>query len=325
MKLKNRKLASTIFYDRIFFPGILLCWFLISPSKLFSQTDTTSSSGEIAIISDLQEPMRIEEIYLKSNHNTKATRMLLHDIETRKPAQIYLLGDIVNLSFKNKRWELIDSCLTIFRTDGIPVHACLGNHELMENKKTGEKNFQTRFPDHINTGYTVIYDSVATVFLNSNFSKMGKAQIIEQDHWYKKELFSLDSLKSVLAIVVCCHHSPYSDSKMVGSSEPVQEKFVPLFLNTKKCKLFVSGHAHIFQHFNIRGKDFLVIGGGGGLNHPLKKKSCGETDLAKNYKPMFHYITLHRKDDTLKVVSRKLKEDFSEVEDGLRFEINLRN
>ena len=33
--------------------------------------------------------------------------------------------------------------------------------------------------------------------------------------------------------------------------------------------MFVSGHAHAFEHFNISEKNFVVIGGGGGLQQPL--------------------------------------------------------
>ncbi len=269
--------------------------------------------------------MWIEDVFLKSNRNTEATRILINDIAKRNPSQLYFLGDITNLSCRNNRWESIDSCLVICQSSGLPVHACLGNHELMKNKKEGEKNFQDRFPDHVNTGYTVVSDSVATVFLNSNFSKMEKSQIMKQDQWYKQELMTLDSSAAIKAIVVCCHHSPYSDSKLVGSSEPVQAKFVPLYLQTNKCKLFITGHAHLFQHFKIKGKDFLVIGGGGGLNHPQKTKPSGYTDLAKDYKPMFHYLTLSRNSNHLKVTSYRLKDDFSDVETGLIFNISLEN
>jgi len=277
----------------------------------------------VVYISDTQAPMWIEDVFLKSDRNTEATRILINEIAKKNPARLYFLGDITNLSCKDNRWESIDSCLVVCQTSGIPVHACLGNHELMSNKEAGEKNFQDRFPDHVNTGYTVISDSVATVFLNSNFSKMEKEQILFQDQWYKKEISTLDSAGDVKAIVVCCHHSPYSDSKMVGSNETVQEKFVSLFLQSSKSKLFISGHAHLFQHFNIKGKDFLVIGGGGGLNHPQKNKPGGYTDLAKDYKPMFHYLTLARYPDRLEIVSHRLKDDFSGVETGLSFSIDL--
>ncbi len=308
------------FFTRRIIPVIFVvfCTFKINAQ------DTLPTPGKVvAYISDTQAPMWIEDVYMKSNRNTEATRILINDIAKQRPMELYFLGDITNLSCRNDRWSSIDSCLVMCQSSGVGVHACLGNHELMKRKKTGEENFQARFPDHVNTGYTVISDSIATVFLNSNFSKMSRAQIRKQDKWYKDEISRLDSTLDVKVIVICCHHSPYSDSKLVGSSVGVQQKFVPIYVQSSKGRLFITGHAHLFQHFNIKGKDFLVIGGGGGLNHPQKKKPGGFTDLSKEYKPMFHYLTLERYQDKLEIISRRLKDDFSGVETGLKFEIKL--
>ncbi len=267
--------------------------------------------------------MWIEDVFLKSNQNESATRILLNDIPNKSPSVLFIPGDLVNLSYKEKRWRLVDSCLNNIRLSGISVHACLGNHELMGRKKKGERNFQTRFPDHVNTGYVILRDSIAVVFLNSNFSKMKREQIQVQDTWYNQTLQTLDSTAKIKVIIVSCHHSPYSDSKLVGSNGTVQKKFVPAFIQSKKCKIFMTGHAHLFQHFNVQGKDFLVIGGGGGLNHPLKKKSCGFPDLSPDYKPMFHYLTVTAFTDHLKISSHLLKEDFSGVEEGITFNVDL--
>jgi hypothetical protein len=296
---------------------------LLNTTLLFSQSPGITPTSKLVFISDTQAPMWIEKFILKSNRNEQATNVLLNDLLSQNPDEIYFLGDVVNISCKKNHWNIIDSFLSKYHSLGFPTHSCLGNHELLKRKKKGEKNFQSRFPDHINTGFTITKDSVATVFLNSNFFKMNKSQILKQDEWYKAELLKLDSMPGIKCIIVGCHHSPYSDSKIVGSSVPVQEKFVPAFLATRKCKLFISGHAHLFQHFKVSGKDFLVIGGGGGLNHPLKKKSCGQKDLASDYKPMFHYLTVKRYADHFEIISRKIKNDFSGVEDGLIFDIDF--
>jgi hypothetical protein len=52
--------------------------------------------------------------------------------------------------------------------------------------------------------------------------------------------------------------------------------------------LFLSGHCHGFEHYKIGGKDFMVIGGGGGLHQPLKQGEGCLPDLASDYKPLFH-------------------------------------
>src|SRR5438552_135309 len=96
----------------------------------------------LAYISDTQAPMWFEGIYMESHDNVKATRLLLEDLVNRKPLQAFILGDAVNLGYRENRWTIIDSALTRLRSGGRPVHACLGNHELMGKKAAGEKEFQ---------------------------------------------------------------------------------------------------------------------------------------------------------------------------------------
>jgi hypothetical protein len=70
-------------------------------------------------------------------------------------------------------------------------------------------------------------------------------------------------------------------------------------------------------------KIFLVIGGGGGLNHPTRKKSCGETDLAADYKPMYHYITVSYANGKLLVDSWRVEKDFSGIQKGRSLKISV--
>jgi len=307
-------------------PGtwLLLLSFLF-PFFTKAQLAEPKPSCRIDFIADTQAPLWIEYLIRESNRNVEATRILMNDIRIQKPSALYFLGDVVNLSRSNNHWQFMDSCLASFHADGLPTYACLGNHELMGNAKEGEKNFQVRFPDHVNTGYVVRIDSIAMIFLNSNFSKMSTGQILKQDEWYQKEIAALDLDPAIRVIIVGCHHPPYSDSEVVGSSDPVRKKFLPAFSQSSKCRLFITGHAHMFQHFQLKGKDILVIGGGGGLGHSLAKKSCGLEDLAGKYKPPFHYVTLYRYPGHLKIISKRLKEDFSAVEEGLTFDIPVEN
>jgi hypothetical protein len=115
---------------------------------------------------------------------------------------------------------------------------------------------------------------------------------------------SLDVDNSIHDIVVCTHHSPYSNSKVVGSSVPVQESFVPRYERSGKAKLFITGHSHNLEYFKGKnGKQFLVIGGGGGISQPLyegsKEKYHDLIDQA--VKPRFFYIKLQRKGSDIEV------------------------
>lgn len=274
----------------------------------------------IAFASDTQQPMWVEKILLKSDHNQKATEMIFKDVDQERPSGFFILGDVVSLGYKNKTWTAVDSYIRQCTKDSIPVYATLGNHEVMFRTKRGTANFKARFPMYNPAGYTEIIDSVAIVLVNSNFSKMTAAEILAQDNWYSSMIKKLDNDAAIKFIIVGCHHSPYTNSKIVKPSMAVRQNFLPAFINSKKCVLFLSGHSHNFERFNMQGKNFVVIGGGGGLHQPLYTKEVSH-DLSPAYKPMFHYLIIRRMQDSLQVISRRLKPDFSGFDNGLAFSV----
>jgi UDP-2,3-diacylglucosamine pyrophosphatase LpxH len=284
-----------------------------------------STNREIAFVSDTQTPIWVESVFLRNNHNARATGIIFNEIIRKQPRALFILGDVVSLGYSNRKWTVVDRYLSTVRDKGTPVYALLGNHELMGRPKRGEANFQERFPEHQRTGYMQIVDSVGIIMLNSNFSSLSKAEIETQQQWLKSTLDSFEANNEVKAVIMSCHHSPYTNSKLVNSNVQVQEQFVKEFLKYGKCRLFISGHCHAFEYFKMEGKDFLVIGGGGGLQHPLYHN--GEKyieDLSEQYKPLFHYVTVRRDDNELHVFSHNLKDDFSGFDQGFDLKIPLK-
>lgn len=280
-----------------------------------------SDNPEIAFVADTQSPMWIEGVFLRQDNNPQATKMVFEDILKRKPKVLFLLGDVVSLGRSKRAWASADTFLNQFRNNGIPLYGILGNHELMQRPLKGELNFQQRFPDHRRTGYMQVVDSIAIVLLNSNFNNMSFQEIESQRQWYEDVLQKLDSDSSIVSVIVGCHHSPFTNSRLVSSSLTVQNQFLPAYIKSIKAKLFLSGHAHLFEHYNFKGKDFFVIGGGGGLQHPYKKTIIKMPDLNADYKPLFHYLLVRRTAGSLNVISRRLLPDFSGFVDGRTFVI----
>ncbi len=277
----------------------------------------------MAFVSDTQSPIWIESLFLGSDRNEEATDSIFADLARRKPSHLFMLGDLVSFGPYGGAWRQMDRHITSLRGAGITVHGVLGNHELMLFERTGEENFQERFPDHVRTGYVQTVDSVAVVLLNSNFETLGPADATRQHVWYRKTLDSLQNDPAIQHIVVCCHHSPFSNSRVVGGSEEVRKEFLPPFLGTSKCRLFLSGHAHAFEHFQEGGKTFLVIGGGGGPSQPLAEgKEQTWTDLAPLQKPHYHYLELRREKGRLIATLRGLSNDFSGFSDLYRVTID---
>jgi Icc-related predicted phosphoesterase len=284
---------------------------------------TRGQQTVIAFISDTQAPMAVEKIWLKPHNNLVATGKLFEDILVTMPNQLFILGDVVSLGYKKKKWLAMDEYLTQCRTSGIPMSAILGNHDVMGNAPKGERLFQQRFPNHIRTGYYMVVDSVATVLLNSNFTKMGSDAVAREEEWLSATLAQLDKDPAIKATIVTCHHAPYTNSTIVKPNTLVQEQFVKAFLQSHKAVLFITGHAHAFEHFKVGGKDFLTIGGGGGLHQPLRKDSESREDLSGAYKPMFHYLTFRRQVGQISINSKYLTDDFSGVKSGYSFSIPL--
>ena len=279
-------------------------------------TPVRNERTELCFVSDTQAPLWIERFRIKPHNNRKATTMIFEDILHRRPAALFMLGDVVSLGYSKRSWQKMDKYLEKFKAENIAVSAALGNHELLGRPGKGQKRFVSHFPKYINTGYAEIVDSIAVILLNSNFKKMSAKTDSAQLRWYRKRLKELDADPAVLFIITTCHHSPFSNSKLAGSSIGVQKRFVPLFLRSQKSKLFLSGHSHNFEHYQREGKNLLVIGGGGGLFQPLQTGKGILDDLAPDYKPMFHYITVKRSDKQLQVTSYQLKDDLSGFEVG---------
>ena len=265
--------------------------------------------------------MWVERLVLRTHQNTKATITIFDEIVRLKPAVLYWLGDIVSLGYRSNKWRIIDQFLAKCTAVGTAVYAIMGNHDVMGRPRKGAKNFQLRFPDHSPTGYVKVTDAIAVVMLNSNFSVLSVADMVKQQTWYEQTLKDLDEDPSIKVVIVTCHHAPYSNSKLVGSSKLVQQRFVPAYIRSQKARLFITGHSHAFERYQFEGKTFLVIGGGGGLKQPLNVSPSRLPDLATDYKPLFHYLAVRREGEGLSLTSYCLKNDFSGFSVGYQFDI----
>ena len=287
--------------------------------------DILSAGGdEIAFASDTQAPLFVEQLMLKDHHNRKATGLIFADIVAHRPRALFLLGDVVSWGSSGLAWRRVTRYLDSCRQNGIPIYATLGNHELMGikgMKAKAQRTFKRVFPEYRPTGFVELVDSVAVILLNSNFGSLSKQDDSFQQQWFRDELQKLDADPSVEYVIVGCHHSPFTNSKIAGPSKGVQQKFVPAYVQAKKTVLFLSGHAHAFEHFKKEGKDFMVIGGGGGVYQPLSKNARAQ-DLASGYKPMFHYLTIKRFTDHLLITSHRLTTDKSGFVEGMTINID---
>jgi predicted MPP superfamily phosphohydrolase len=295
-----------------FYSLILIFVFLLTDfPKGFSQV--LQDQHRIFFISDVQAPMQAEKIILKPYRNEEARDSLFADILRRCPANLFLLGDLESYGSREEAWAAVDAFVASLEKIHTGVYAIPGNHEYMGASTRGPDLFLHRFPEKWLHGYSVTLDSIAIVLLNSNFGELGRKELSKQLGWYASVMDSLDTCQAIKAIIVCIHHPPRSNSEVVGSNRPVEEKIVPAFERSKKAKLFISGHSHNLEYFaGSAGKHFLVIGGGGGIAQPLlPMEQRVYSDLLKqDEKPLYFYVILERNRDCLKLIARGFKRDF---------------
>jgi len=285
-------------YYALLFISSFLTGVPVSLAQSFGQ------QSSLYFISDCQEPLLVEKVFSKTHHNCEATDILFRMIENKNEGNVFMLGDLVGKGSKNSDWKRVDAFLTELHSEGSNVYAVPGNHEFLMKATVGVNNYQKRFPGFPLTGYTVRADSLAIVMLNSNFSQLSVLDREHQQAWYVAQMDSLDEDNSIKVIIVCTHYSPFSNSKIVGSSIKVQEAFIPRFDESSKTKLFISGHSHNLEYFEkAHGKHYLVIGGGGGIDQPVYtgEKEKHKDLLSQEIKPRFFYMVLQRKAENLDI------------------------
>jgi len=296
------------YYHSIFL--ILVLLFLNFPS-VFPQF--VQNQERIYFISDIQSPTLAEKILKKTYRNEEARDSLFADILRQHPKNLFLLGDLTSKGPKEKAWRPLDTFLNSLNNINAQVYAIPGNHEYMNTSSRGMQMFKNRFSEQSLYGYFVTVDSIAIVMLNSNFKHLSKKEFSEQLTWYKSVMDSLDITPAIKAIIVCTHHAPYSNSKIVGSSEQTEDLVVPIFEKSKKSVLFLSGHSHNLEYFSDNfGKHFLVIGGGGGITQPLKplKKRKYYDLINQDVKPIYFYLVIEKNGNCLKLFAKGFKKDF---------------
>lgn len=294
--------------NKVLFKSFLL---LIIARVIIAEPDTTS----IAFVSDTQAPIFIEKLWLRSNNNEKATEAIFNEINNTRISALFHLGDITSIGFIPGTWKTMNKYFLSLQMAGIQIYPALGNHEYLIFPSSGEKMFFKNFPQITSSWYVKTFGAVAVVILNSNFSHLTGKQITEQREWFKKQTTELDNDARIKFIIVGAHHSPYTNSKVVTPSSEVQNLFLPVFFASPKCRFFLSGHAHTFEHFRVNSKDFMVIGGGGGLLQPLVEEKRFP-DLYQSENRTFHFVICSQINDTLIVGIWMINPDhktFSEV------------
>lgn len=274
---------------------LLSCFFVAS--LLSAQTDSVPPA--LVFLSDTQTPMWVEKLYLNDYDNEKATQNIFSSILIEKnPTAVVHCGDITAYGMSKSTWEAVLPFIDSLKERTVPFVAAKGNHDYYFFSGRAMRNWKEYIPDGNNEYSLHKFGNIAIVVLNSNVDELEDTVKRQQNHWYASTLQSCDLDSSIHFIITVAHHSPFTNSAMVTGSSFVRHDYLPAFYASPKSKLFVSGHAHRFEHFQKKGKDFLVIGGGGGLFHD-KRAEKPLDDLHTDDGKFFHYVKCNAYADSL--------------------------
>jgi hypothetical protein len=233
-----------------------------------------SDENAIYFLSDCQLPLAFEKLSFRAYRNGIGRDLLFADILGQHPGCLILLGDLIGLGSSARAWEPVNAFLSAARMDRCLVHAIPGNHEYLMNAEKGMHNYIKSFGRRQVMGYCIERGSLAIVMLNSNYNHVLPDEMMWQQIWFGEKMNSLDKDCAIKSIIVCAHHPPYTNSKVISPDRQVQEWFVPRFEQSPKTRAFLSGHSHNLECFRGKsGKRYVVVGGGGGLAQPLRNSN----------------------------------------------------
>ena len=303
------------------FKKTIKIWFIF-PFLLFFLFAYSYAQNKIVFLSDSQEPLWVEKLFIRCSNNSEAADAIFNAIKKdEKVKAVFHMGDLTALGSLNSEWNKIDLFTAGLKKSNISFYPVMGNHEYFIFSESGKSKFVNRFGAKASEWYCVNIGNTAVIMLNSNFSKLKNSEIIKQDDWYRNKLNELNNDKNIKSVIVCLHHSPYTFSKIVDPSLEVRDHFVNQFINSPKCRVFISGHAHLSEHFKIHNKDFIVAGGGGGALHgvlPKEKQKLDKGDsliFNNNSRGIFHFVECEENSGNLKFTVKKLNDDLKTFTD----------
>jgi 3',5'-cyclic AMP phosphodiesterase CpdA len=277
-----------------------------------------NASTSIVIIGDTQRTSAME---YRRARNEVATQHLAAEIARRHPGFILHLGDVTSFGASEAQWRNFEHDFEPVRKKRIPIFPVMGNHDYFGDNKLALKNIRQRFPVlEKSLWYSFTHRGVGFIMLNSNFSELKKGGVQRQNEWLDATLKKMEADNSIFAIIVCCHHPPYTNSKVVSPSKNVERDFAEPFLKCKKTAFFFSGHCHSYEKFEKDGKFFIVSGGGGGALHKVnadKKHRKYNDKFDGQAGRFFHFckLVIHGNHLELHVIRLKNNRTFDEADE----------
>ena len=229
---------------------------------------------------------------------------LISNVITEKPSFVIHLGDMVYCGDPHQ-WKNFDFSDGNIIKSGIPFFPVLGNHEYRSQKEwypsSPEKQLQYyfdrfKFLKH-KRWYSFTYGNSVFLILDTNTDYSPGS---EQHRW----LIDMLEKNASRFLYVACHHPPYSK----GYHNRDEEKSLTQILEKGPVKpdIVFSGHQHNYERYNYNGIHYIVSGGGGAEQSPIKR---APEDLYNQPGETFHYCKITLSETKVHFEMLKLKKD----------------
>ncbi|MDQ0966607.1 Icc protein [Flavobacterium sp. W4I14] len=228
----------------------------------------------------------ITDVHLKNQFNAPARFVkCLHDLQSQSPKVDLVLngGDIVfdmnkeNINTINDQWKLVKE--TMKNECSLPVHCCLGNHDIWWNENTkgdvfyGKKYAMDKL-QLVKPYYSLVQNGWKIIVLDSTHLDIDSTWYIgklgeEQLNWLKNEL---EITNSAMPVMVMSHIPILTALLMIeddivnkwtmlgGDMHTDTAKIINLFYQHPNVKLCLSGHLHMRDKVVYNGVTYLCNG-----------------------------------------------------------------
>jgi hypothetical protein len=271
------------------------------------------STPRLLVVGDTQHTLWTEKWLLCRESNEAPRCRLRQELVAQGASTLLHLGDAVARGSSASDWNAFDDWFSPLKAAGIELRGVRGNHDTSGTASDGLLYWRSRFVGDWRQPWWR-WDWHGLRFLGIDTNLPGGSDAARQQHaWFVKQLIEADSDPTVQVVAVASHVPPFSNSPVAPPSVALRQHYVPAFCSHKKSLLWLSGHAHGYEHF-VRGSPmgcgtgaphhFIVSAGGGGPRpeNLLPSSETGWIDAFAGTTPRpFNFLVIERAASTIRL------------------------
>jgi len=251
--------------------------------------------SSIVVLGDTQRTLFAERWLLGREQNERARQALIEKLaREERPAFVVHLGDLVCWGASAREWRYFDRLVAPLGALDIRIRPVLGNHDYWGPRERALRLARRRFPELApHTFATQRQGELGLIWLDSNLTG---AAASEQLRWFEATLDGYERAPEVRGVLAFAHHPPFSNARRPPRTRPDVAGLLETFCAAGKTLALLSGHIHGYERFQLRGKTFIVSGGGGGPRVSYwtgaKARHSPAYTTADGKPRAFHYLVL---------------------------------